>query len=107
MAATSPNVDSAPTSPAQGYGGSYGARGYDGAIQVPQPQHLVGSGSQTNLLRSPLSPRASGEQDHAHDYGDDGGVDAMGNRPPSYGQIAGASGADWRGAGGNEKSGYR
>ncbi|ORX38553.1 hypothetical protein BD324DRAFT_649916 [Kockovaella imperatae] len=119
MAATSPSLNN----PHQSYdragpsrGGSGGAAYDNPQIQVPQPQHLTSSSqSQNNILHSPVSPGPVGPghygpndyrtQDHESD--DAGDVDAMGNRPPSYGQIAGAPNTSWNTTSRNEKSGYR
>lgn len=87
-------------------------QGYGAPIQQPQPQHLVGHGTDSPLLRSPASP---------HDYqtARDGIVGYPSNmlsgttytqqeqdgaesvRPPSYGAVAGSSQYP------QEKSSYR
>nr|XP_019044586.1 hypothetical protein I302_06499 [Kwoniella bestiolae CBS 10118]OCF23516.1 hypothetical protein I302_06499 [Kwoniella bestiolae CBS 10118] len=72
-------------------------------IHQPQPQHLVTSHSQSNLLRSPVSP-ISPNQTRGGGYGYDDPPEQGSIRPPSYSAgdyAAGGSGS------GNEKSSYR
>ena len=104
--------------------GNGNRNGHDPQIHVPTPQHLITSSqSAQNLLHQhgdgydndtydqgpyrSTSPRRPSDYHTAVDgMGDEDEDDGMGNRPPSYGAVAGTGGGGGHGYP-NEKSEYR